>query len=186
MRCLLLGTLVLTVGPIVLAAPMVGVLSDPWAAWRFAERSPLGIDVGGPAAVVDVPPVAHGFVDDRQRYLLARAAGFDAQEAVTATAVSIAEDGSGDPAALSGTNSNGTRDFCLMQVNSRWWARFGGMLALADPLTCFKAAFVIRGIQGWCAWSTYLASCGTGHTGTFAMFLLRAQAAARRVIGGQA
>jgi hypothetical protein len=124
-------------------------------------------------------------VTDVERFLLARAAGFSSLEAITATAISIAEDGSGNPTALSPRNSNGTFDFCLWQVNSSWWPRFGGQSALANPQTCAAAADVIFQIQGWCAWSTFEASCGRGHTGAYAAFMGRARIAASQAGGGQ-
>src|SRR4051794_26450181 len=114
MRWLLGAIVALFVAPILMAAPLIGMMASPWSAFWFGERAATVIDVGGQtAAPVDVPQIAHGFVSDRQRYLLARAAGWTFQEAITAVAVSIAEDGSGDPAALSGLNSNGTRDLGL-------------------------------------------------------------------------
>jgi hypothetical protein len=179
MRWLLVAMGAALVGPILMAAPLIGMMASPWGPFWFGERAATTIDVGGQtAAPVDVPQIAHGFVSDRQRYLLARAAGWTFQEATTAVAVSIAEDGSGDPAAMSGRNTDGSFDFCLWQVNSRWHQRFGGTAALADPFTCAQAAHTIYGIQGWCAWSTFERGCGPGHTGAYVAFLGRARVAA--------
>src|SRR5437899_2888765 len=103
-------------------------------------------------------------VSDAQRYQLARAAGFDPQQAVTATAISIAEDRSGDPAALSPT-----RDLGLWQINSVHWPRFGGQVALSDPLTNARAAFAIFRERGWNAWNTF-----TSTANNYTQFLQRA------------
>lgn len=128
--------------------------------------------VGGPVVI------ASGYVTDVERYFLALAAGFSATESITAVEISIAEDGSGNPSIMSGQNRNGTYDLGLMQINSAWWARFGGRDALTSPVTNFIAARYIYGVQGWCAWSTYERSCGIGHTGDYANYLSRAKAAA--------
>jgi hypothetical protein len=181
MRWLLVAMGAALVGPILMAAPLIGMMASPWGPFWFGERAATTIDVGGQtAAPVDVPQIAHGFVSDAERYLLARAAGWTFQEAITAVAVSIAEDGSGDPAALSPANTNGTRDLGLWQVNSAWWPQFGGSAALVDPFTNARAAFVIFGRQGWCAWSTFERGCGPGHTGAYVAFLGRARAAAEQ------
>jgi hypothetical protein len=156
-----------------------------WAPFWFGQQQTLPITlIGGTGGndVGDIPlaPILgpQPIVSDHQRYLLALGAGWSLDEALTATAISIAEDGGGDPAALSPKNKNGTFDFCLWQVNSSWWPRFGGQAALADPQTCANAAHVIYTIQGWCAWSTYDARCGPGHGGQYAAYLSRARAAA--------
>jgi hypothetical protein len=158
------------------------IAAMPWLGVGVAGGPPSVVHIALPA-VLPAPAVAPvqidaGMVSDVERFLLARAAGFSPLDAITATAISIAEDGSGNPTAMSGRNDNGTFDFCLWQVNSSWWPRFGGQAALADPHTCAHAAFVIYGIQGWCAWSTFEASCGKGHTSAYAAFLGRARTAA--------
>jgi len=94
MRWLLVVVVVLFVAPVLIAAPLIGMMSSPWSPWWFGVHTPEMIDLGREAATaVDVPHIAHGFVSDRQRYLLARAAGWTFQEAITAVAISIAEDG---------------------------------------------------------------------------------------------
>ncbi len=161
-------------------APFVGLMSQPWAPWWFGQHTETlnGLPTQRIPDNVTIPVTAHGFVDDRQRYILARAAGWTPDEAVTATAISIAEDGSGDPAALSGANWDGSRDLGLWQINSGWWPQFGGSDALVDPLTNARAGHVIYQRQGWCAWSVYEARCGPGHTGAYSAFLARARNAA--------
>ncbi|HEY1298226.1 MAG TPA: transglycosylase SLT domain-containing protein, partial [Chloroflexota bacterium] len=130
------------------------------------------------SAVVPMPIVRPGAVTDVQRYQLARGAGFSPTDAITATAISIAEDGSGDPAAMSPANRNRTYDLGLWQINSSHWLEFGGPTALIDPSNNARAAYAIFARAGWCSWSTYLTSCGAGYTGAFAAFVGRARVAA--------
>lgn len=171
-------------------AQQAAFMSQPWSAFWLARPTAapriITIPVDGiPTGTTEpdqgaLEPI-HGMVTDAQRYQLARAAGFSAADAIIATAISIAEDGSGDPAATSPPNFNNSRDTCLWQVNSSWWSRFGGQAALADPMTCARAAFTIYGIQGWCAWSTYgtSAQCGLGHNNAYLAFMGRAQTASQ-------
>jgi hypothetical protein len=184
----LLGGLAGLVAGLVLLVLSV-IAAMPWLGLGAPGQPDSVVHISVPVqAVVALPvpvQVGAGMVSDVERFLLARAAGFSPLDAITATAISIAEDGSGNPAAMSGRNDNGTYDFCLWQVNSSWWPRFGGQAALADPQTCAHAAFIIYGIQGWCAWSTFEASCGKGHTGAYAAFLGRARNAASQGGGGQ-
>jgi hypothetical protein len=166
-------------------APILGYLSSPlapfWLKGNNAIPPPVIVEpMAGPPdprELDDLPRAGH--VTDVQRYQLARMAGFNSTDAITMTAISIAEDGSGDPAALSALNKNGTRDLGLWQINTIWWVQFGGASALVDPWRNAQAAYYIKGRQGYCAWSTYLASCGPGHSGSFAAFMARAEAAAR-------
>ena len=173
MKYLIVGLTVLCL-PMLLLAPIIGLLADPWAPWRLSGH--VGdIPVGGPVVADPIDPasmpVVAGGVTDAFRYQLARAAGWSVAEAIIATAISIAEDPAGNPVALSGRNSNGSFDFCLWQVNSQWWAQFGGQQALADPQICAGAAHVIYGLQGWGAWSAY-------NNNAYRSYLSRAQAAA--------
>jgi len=161
-------------------APLVALFSQPWAPWWFGHHGePLnGIPVQPVPGDVTIPGIAHGFVDDRQRYILARAAGWSPDDAITATAISMAENGSGDPTALSGFNRDLSRDLGLWQINSVWWPQFGGAEALVDPITNARAGHSIYLRQGWCAWSVYEPSCGPGHTGSYRAMLARARNAA--------
>jgi hypothetical protein len=174
----------------------VGVIYNPAGGgvyWLAAQSHPeIGAQVPAPrgfvpvlppiplgdGAAAPVPIIAPGAVSDVERYQLALAAGFSAADAITATAISIAEDGSGDPAAMSPRNRNGTFDLGLWQINSSHWPEFGGPAALAIPANNARAAFAIFARAGWCSWSTYLTSCGVGYTGAFAAFVGRARAAA--------
>lgn len=170
-----------------IGAPLLGLFLQPFAPFWFGQGNGV-YSVGSPGAVT-VPIVSEpisiptaGGVSDAQRYLLAIGAGFSATEAIIATAISIAEDGSGNPAAMSAPNFDNSRDYCLMQINSGWWDRVGRQQALADPQTCFRAARYVFERQGWCAWSTYEASCGAGHNGAYGAFMTRARAAAQHPI----
>lgn len=180
MKWLAFGVVLLFGMPLLLLAPVLGILVDPFAPWRLSGQ--VG-DVEASAPQDAVPfdpstiPVIRGGVSDVFRYQLARAAGWNAADAILAVAISIAEDGSGNPTAQSPKNRNGTIDFCLWQVNSSWWPRFGGQQALADPQHCADAAHTIYTIQGWCAWSTYESACGEGHTSAYRAYLGRARAA---------
>jgi hypothetical protein len=95
------------------------------------------------------------FISDSERYQLALRAGFQGSDAVTATAISIAENPAGDPAVMSGRNKNGTYDLGLWQINSAWWAQFGGQQALTDGLINARAAYQVFLQQGFNAWCTY-------------------------------
>lgn len=179
-------------------AQQIAYWSQPWAMW-WAQKP--GTEVRAiTAPTLDLPsfeleprdpsdlmpPVIAGNVTDVQRYQLARAAGWTAEQAVLAAAISIAENGSGNPAALSAENFDKSRDLGLWQINSGWWPRFGGSAALIVPVNNASAAHTIYTLQGWCAWSTYDASCGRGHTGSYRAFMARAEVAARAVIANQA
>jgi cell wall-associated NlpC family hydrolase len=121
---------------------------------------------------ISVPSISGGSINDAQRYQLALAAGFRGEDAIIATAVSIAENGSGKLDALSAT-----RDLGLWQINEVHWAQFGGAEALKDPYRNAQAAFSIWRSSGWCAWYTYETSCGPHHRATYRQHLTRAQQA---------
>ncbi|GAC1645629.1 MAG: hypothetical protein NVS4B6_19190 [Mycobacterium sp.] len=177
-------------GTVLLVALTVAWHIQPLSPWWFAGKGTGAIrfdvpDTGSDSAVPSAPAtpeswpvIASGKVTDLERYALARAAGFSALDAVTAAAISMAEDGSGDPAALSPANRDGSRDLGLWQINSGWWPQFGGQAALEVPSNNAHAAFVIFGRQGWCAWSVYESKCGPGHNGSYFGNLGRARAAA--------
>jgi hypothetical protein len=172
----ILGTMLVV---LLATANAVGFHSQPWARWWVAGNVGAIQAGGSPPAVSGSSPAIHtGGVTDLERYMLAIGAGFNAQDAITITAISIAEDGSGDPAALSAPNRDGSRDLGLWQINSGWWPRFGGQAALTNPVVNALAAFYIYGRQGFCAWSVYEAKCGPGHTGAYAGNLGRAKVAA--------
>ncbi len=188
MKWLAIG-LAIVFGPMLFGAIMVGWFVQDWSRWWFGQQQALPITLisgGGVTGdnIGDIPlaPILgpQPIVSDHQRYLLALGAGFSLDEALTATAISIAEDGGGDPAALSPKNKNGTFDLGLWQINSIHWSSCGGEAALTVPANnaaCAHKIYQGSG-SGWCAWSTYDARCGPGHTGSYAAYLSRARAAA--------
>ena len=115
-------------------------------------------------------------VSDVDTYRLAIRAGFSPQQAVTATAISLAEDPNRLPETKSPPNKNGTIDLGLWQVNSIHWPNFGGAELLSHAFNNAAAAFQIwkdrqtQAGDGFTAWTTY-----TG--GQFRQFLGRAQIA---------
>lgn len=190
MIALLIGTVV------VLHGPIQGMLSSPWSAFWFSKAARTGEQLAGnPESLVSIAPdpadlnFGHGRVSDAQRYQLARFVGWNREDAITATAISIAENGSGDPAALSGLNWNNTRDLGLWQINTIHWTGCGGAQALTDPLTNARCAYGVFGAsRNWCAWSTY-GPCSSHACGPpcFSSFLARARTAADTPIpAGQA
>src|SRR5215207_6457097 len=93
-----------------LMAPMIAYYSQPWAPWWLADRSaPVVAPYTGGAAADPYDlgaPIISGRVADYERYQLARAAGFNAADAILATALSIAVNGAGNPSTMSGRNTN--------------------------------------------------------------------------------
>lgn len=122
-------------------------------------------------------------VSDVDTYRLAVRAGFSPEQAVTATAVSIAENGSRLPEAVSPPNKNGTVDLGLWQINSIHWPSFGGGDRLTHAFNNASAAYQIWKDRqaatgnGWTAWSTF-------NQGQYKAFLGRAQLAQAQYQGG--
>lgn len=138
----------------------------------------------GPGGVVTTLPGSTradfgAVLSDAERYRVATEVGFSPSDAIIAVAISIAENGTGDPSRMSTRNQNGTYDLGLWQINSGTdnWARFGGQHALEDPLTNARAARTIYLSQGWCAWYVYEPSCDPYHTGSYRANLDRAREA---------
>ncbi len=187
----------LVIFAIVFMAPIMGIHEQPWSPWWFQKKDgsalPVAVD-SLPAGSIDIgalplgPAPAHSgpqpLVSDSQRFELAVEAGFTHEEAITATAISIAEDGGGDPGAL-GTNRDRagnvtSYDLGLWQINSAHWAEFGGNGALVVPINNARAALVLYHRGGWTQWCTYPGGCG-GLPGApnWASDLARARAVAR-------
>jgi Lysozyme like domain len=178
----------------------LAIMAQPGGIYWLASQAPPELQAQRPLApslptvgfiptLPDIP--LDGGVTDAQRFELAVGAGFGLEEGVIATAISIAENCTirapgapggclGDPAAHSPPNFDGSVDLGLWQINSSHWAEFGGREALIRPTVNAHAAFVLRGRQGWCAWSTYgdVQTCGRGHTNSYLAFLARARIAA--------
>jgi Lysozyme like domain len=169
-------------------AATTAIMAQPFGQWWLASgaaKSTAAVagvaDVSIPRSIELVGVPQTGGVTDTERYQLAREVGWSPSDAIVATAISIAEDGSGDPAIMSPANRDGSRDLGLWQINSGWWAQFGGHDALIVPINNARAGRWIFGVQGWCAWSTYgdLQTCGVhGHTNAYLTFLGRARTAA--------
>ena len=169
-----------------LSAATTAIVSQPFGQWQFASTAGGTLAIAGGVASAPEPPVAAapvpaphpGAVSDVERAQIARAVGFPLSDLVLAVAISFAEDPAGDPAAMSPRNFNGTYDLGLWQINSIHWTACGGQSALTIPLVNGACAVMILGPgRNWCAWSTYEASCGVGHTGGYRAFMARAQAA---------
>lgn len=187
--------LLLIAVPFVLNSTMLGFLTSPWAPWWFSRAARAGggevRDQAPPVPTVQVDPLdlalGHGFVSDAQRYILARAAGFSAGEAIIATAISIAENGRGDPALPSAPNRDRSIDLGLWQINSQHWAAYGGSQALIDPFNNARAAYSLYRSGGWTLWCTYPGGCGGGPgSPNWPQALVRARAAATSLPAGQA
>jgi len=175
---------------VVFMAPIMGMHEQAWAPFWFGKHDgttlPTSVD-SLPLGAIAIVPVVTGpsagpqpLVSDAQRFVLALEAGFSHDEAITATAISIAEDGGGDPCAMSGRNNNGSFDLGLWQINSAHWAEFGGNAALCVPINNARAALVLYRRGGWTQWCTYPGGCG-GLPGApnWASDLARARAVAR-------
>ena len=148
----LLGALLV---PALVLAPIMGFLLSPLAPFWLSGRTTIpvaGAATGWQFSGAADPslPTSSERVSDAQRYALARTVGFTPEQAVIATAIAIAENGAGDPRAISSTDDVG-----VWQINRVHWERFGGRDALYDPLRNAQAAFVVHGMQGWAAWTTY-------------------------------
>jgi|SRR6185437_11354270 len=168
-----IGVVLLLLAVVLLAAPvgfMLSAIDSLKDAATFVVEDPvsqvISLTPSNPAGPAPIQIVAQGAVTDLQRFQLALNAGWNFTDAIIATAISIAEDGSGNPTIMSPPNimrdGSKTYDFCLWQINSSWWAQFGGQQALADPQTCANAAHVIWSHGGWNQWCTYPGGCGGG------------------------
>lgn len=199
MKWFVIGTLVFF-SPLIFLLPLIGLFAQAWAPFWFGQQGgqvkttvPIEQTNGGSASVPFVmpndpgislePPAQHaGFVSDAERFQLIRAAGAPIDVAIIMTAISIAEDGSGNPAAVSAPNvglAAGTVDIGLWQVNSAHIGQCGitSKEWLFDPMNNARAAMCILGPKlNYCAWSTYQAVCGPGHNGAYAAFLSCARA----------
>lgn len=179
-------TAIVVIFLLLLLTPVAAMTSELSILGGAAEHVATGpvqlvtVSITSPAGPPPVPvQLAAGAVSDVQRFQLALNAGWGPVDAIIATAISIAEDGSGNPVALSPPNRNNSYDFCLWQINSSWWPSFGGQQALADPQTCANAAHTIWSHGGWTQWCTYPGGCGGGPgSPAWPQALARAKAAA--------
>ena len=94
--------------------------------------------------------------------------GFAEKDIPTAVPIAIAE--SGGRADAVGTNTNGTKDIGLWQINTVH-LKDGGLLEdfdteqLKNPYVNARAAAIIRKAQGWNAWTVYKSGAWKQHRG---------------------
>lgn len=189
--------------PLLFLVPLIALFAQPWAPFWFGQQgnkiavtvpvdsNPVGggSTIGNGGLIVPTnpgisleppasPPAQHtGAVSDAERYQLISAAGASPQVAIIMTALSIAEDGSGNPSIVSAPNvglAAGTVDIGLWQVNSAHVGQCGitSQTWLYDPMNNARAAMCILGPKlNYCAWSTYEASCGPGHNSAYRAFI---------------
>jgi hypothetical protein len=101
-----------------------------------------------------------------QLYAAAVAAGFKGQNAVTATAISLAENSGRNPSAVN-HNSNGTTDHGAWQINSvhltpAFVSTYGNVNDLQDKA---RRAYAVYKSQGFGAWTTYNSGAYRAHLG---------------------
>lgn len=161
-------------------ASELSILAKAGSAVVNLPSQPVSLVVVQPAGPPMQPVPVSGAVTDLQRFELALNAGWNAADAVIATAISIAENGAGIPTLASPQNKNGSFDYCLWQVNSSWFYMFPQQW-LSDPQNCANAAFYIWQHGGWNRWCTYPGGCGGGPG---AANWPQALARARAVAGG--
>jgi hypothetical protein len=111
-------------------------------------------------------------------YTYSRGAGFSPEQAVTATAIALAES-DGRPRAHNPTPPDNS--YCLMQINMlgrlgpqrRARFRLRSNTDLYDPATCMRVAYAISaGGSDWTPWTTYT-------RGTYRQYLARSYQAGR-------
>jgi hypothetical protein len=178
----------IVVVPLVLAeAWLVAVLVQPGGGWWLVSQDPearqeaerrglptIPAPLSGslPASSANSPVVVPpGMVSDLDRARLTLAAGWSGEDAVTALAISFAEDPTGDPIAFSATG-----DFCLWQINLAAHPSYSRAF-LAIPQNCADAAHALWMASGWSIWCTYDNGCGFLHVGQYRGYLARARAA---------
>jgi hypothetical protein len=184
-----LVAVVVVVMPLVLTeAWLVGVLVQPGGGWwlvgqdpearQQAERrgqltvpAPLTGVLPGTSPLLSPVVVPPGMVSDVDRARLTLAAGWSGEDAVTALAVSFAEDPTGDPLAFSSTG-----DLCLWQINLAAHPNYSRDF-LSNPQNCADAGHTLWASSGWGIWCTYDSGCGIPHVGQYRSFLDRARAA---------
>ena len=150
-------------------------VNNATAVQQAAQQQALA--TGFDATIPDIQ-LSGGFVSDIDRYRLILTC-WSGQDAITALAVSIAENRNGDPTARNVNKSGplaGSIDLGLFQINSGLpvgilWAQYGGEKALEDPQINTNAACSMWRSRGFQPWSTY-------NDGTYLKFMDRARAAA--------
>jgi hypothetical protein len=136
----------------------------------------------GPLAKETTPPLvlpgSAAPLAPERIYAYSRGAGFSPEQAVTATAIALAESG-GRPRAHNPTPPDDS--YCLMQINMlgplgparRARYRLRSNTDLYDPATCMRVAYAISAAgSNWRPWTTYT-------HGTYRQYLTRAYQAGR-------
>ncbi|MBV9327477.1 MAG: transglycosylase SLT domain-containing protein [Chloroflexi bacterium] len=181
----LFAALVLMVISVIAAMPWLSVGVPDGAPPMVHVSLPVGVlpapaQPSGPNVAIVPASIPAGFFSDLDRFQLALEVGFSPAEAVFATAVSIAENGRGDPLVISPPNHDHSVDIGLWQINSSHAAAFGGIQALLDPLTNARAARTLYLQGGWFLWCTFPGGCGGGSgSPSWPQALARALAAGR-------
>jgi NlpC/P60 family/Lysozyme like domain len=153
-------------------------------AWDRPAAGGSGSSAGGASPGAGGSARNGSQVSDADRYAIAMAGGFNAQDAVTIAAISLLECPNCE---FSSVNSSG--DMGLFQVNKQHWANYGGQAALVDPVNSARAAYGIynerqnRGLNGWLAWCVYPGGCNGASPTTPAQFA-QLEARIRSAIGG--
>ncbi len=178
----------------VLVFGLLHVLNDQLATFEAPKVDvvpPLTVPVRVPPPMSDTisvpvtiaPPVTAGNLSPTQRYQLALSVGFTRDEAVMALAVSLAENGPGNPNAINQNKPPALPDYGLWQINGIHAAMAGGVQNLFDPVTNARVTLALsRSGSGWLQWCTVPHGCG-GLPGVpnFASLLAQAQTVSREV-----
>jgi hypothetical protein len=122
---------------------------------------------------VSAPPGAISNASDAQLAALAYTAGWRGNNTIIATAVALAE--SGGRVDAQNSNTNGTTDYGLWQVNSVHFTESGWKAEwtppdLLIPEANAQAAYHVWQGSGWTAWTTYT-------TGAYLPYMARAKKA---------
>jgi hypothetical protein len=105
--------------------------------------------------------VALGSLTEMQVYNYAGEAGFNQAEAKTMVCIAKHESAF-DPKAINTSNSNGTTDYGLYQINSIWDGKGCRIDKLLDPAyntACAKRVYDIQGFTAWVAYKKYKDTC---------------------------
>lgn len=102
-----------------------------------------------------VPDSAGTQATPQEIYALARQAGFTGMNAITATAIAMAESGGVTNNLNPGTTQTPEYSIGLWQINYNAHRDFGTPLDLTNPATNAAAAAILFNRSGWQPWSVY-------------------------------
>jgi hypothetical protein len=175
---------------LVLVVGVLHVLDGQLTTFEPPTVEPVSTVNVGLVSVAPVPTVdgrvASGNLSAVQRYQLALSVGFSPAEAVMALAVTLAENGPGNPNAVNQNTPPALPDYGLWQINGTHAAMAGGVQNLFDPVTNARVSLALsRSGSGWLQWCTVPHGCG-GLPGVpnFASLLAQAQAIAMSFAAG--